>query len=182
MSIAASLLPEFTHEMATTRALLERVPEADAAWKPHPKSTSLGQLAVHIAGLPGLGLQVLERAELDMNPPGGPAYSPPEFESTSALLESFDSSVAAVKAALEGVSDEHLMEVWTFKSGGETIIAMPRAGMLRTLLMNHLIHHRGQLSVYLRLRDVPLPSIYGPTADTVEEEARAIAKERSQGS
>lgn len=178
MSIAASMLPEFDHEMATTRALLERVPDADAAWKPHPKSSSLGVLAMHIAGLPGLGLQVLEGTEMDMNPPGGEPYTPPEFESTSALLEVFDSTVAAVRAALERSSDQDMMQVWTFKNGGETIIAMPRVAMLRTLLMNHIIHHRGQLSVYLRLRDVPLPSIYGPTADTTAEEVKAATTER----
>lgn len=166
MSIAQNLLSEFDHEMATTRALLERVPDEDASWRPHPKSSTLGDLAVHIAGLPGLGIQVLESEEYDMNPPGGPAYSPPEFESTSALLDAFDSSVGAFREALEGVSDEEMMKVWTFKGGGETIMELPRAAILRTLLMNHLIHHRGQLSVYLRLRDVPLPSIYGPTADT----------------
>jgi uncharacterized damage-inducible protein DinB len=170
MSIAASLLPEFDHEMNTTRALLERVPVEAAAWKPHPRSFSLGELAMHIATLPTLGQSVMEEEELDLNPPGGPEYSLAAFESSAGLLETFDTAVRAVRAAIEVASDEELMEVWTMKSAGETILSRPRVAVLRVVMMNHIIHHRGQLSVYLRLQNVPLPSIYGPTADTELEE------------
>ncbi len=180
MSITAAILPEFDHEMATTRSLLERVPAADASWKPHPRSSSLGELAMHLATIPALGLRILDGTELDLNPPGGPAYTIPELVSTAALLETFDAMVRDVRAALAAASDQDLMVVWTFKNGGETIFALPRVAVLRTMLMNHIIHHRGQLSVYLRLLDVPLPSIYGPTADTEMEDVKEVTQKRLQ--
>lgn len=166
MSIAQTLLPEFDHEMSTTRALLERVPEDRGDWQPHPRSTSLGGLAVHLANLVSFGARAITETEVDMNPPGGPAFKPPVFTSTAALLEQFDGNVQTTRAAIAGATDEELGATWTLRSGGETIFAMPRAAVLRTMMMNHILHHRGQLSVYLRLNDVPLPSIYGPTADT----------------
>ena len=166
MPIAQALLPEFDHEMATTRSLLERVPEDRGGFKPHARSTALGALAAHIANLTGLGARIVSLTEVDMNPPGGPAFTPPQFSTTAALLETFDANVAKSREAIAGASDEALMETWTLRNGGNTIFAMPRAAVLRTMLMNHMIHHRGQLSVYLRLNEVPLPSIYGPTADT----------------
>jgi uncharacterized damage-inducible protein DinB len=166
MPIAQALLPEFDHEMTTTRSLLERVPEDRGGFKPHARSTALGALATHMANLVGLGPRILSLTEVDMNPPGGPGFTPPQFSSTAALLEMFDANVAKAREAIAGASDEELMVTWTLKNGGSTIFAMPRAAVLRTMLMNHMIHHRGQLSVYLRLNDVPLPSIYGPTADT----------------
>lgn len=180
MSLTAALLAEFDHEMATTRALLERVPEGAAAWKPHPRSFTLGQLATHVATIPGLGQMVLEVDELDMNPPGGEPYRMPEFESTAAMLETFDAAVRGARAVLEGLDDAALQVVWTLKNGGETIFALPRAAAWRTLCMSHQIHHRGQLSVYLRLQDVPLPFMYGPTADMRPEEAMASAKDKLQ--
>ncbi len=166
MPIAQALLPEFDHEMATTRSLLERVPEDRAGFRPHDKSTALGALATHVANLVGLGPRIISLTEVDMNPPGGPGFKPPQFSTTAALLETFDANVAKAREAIAGAADEELMVTWTLKNGGHTIFSMPRAAVLRTMLMNHVIHHRGQLSVYLRLNDVPLPSIYGPTADT----------------
>ncbi|HLL45178.1 MAG TPA: DinB family protein [Longimicrobiaceae bacterium] len=166
MTIAQSLLPEFDHEMATTRSLLERVPEDRAGFKPHEKSTALGALAAHIATLVSLAPRIVSLTEVDMNPPGGPGFKPPQLTTTAALLASFDANVAQAREAIAGASDEELMVTWTLRNGGHTIFAMPRAAVLRTMVMNHVIHHRGQLSVYLRLNDVPLPSIYGPTADT----------------
>lgn len=165
MPIAQALLPEFDHEMATTRSLLERVPEDRADFRPHPRSTALGPLAVHLANLVGLGARIVSLTEVDMNSPGGPGFTPPQFSTTAALLEMFDANVAKSREAIAGTSDEAMMETWTLRNGGNTIFAMPRAAVLRTMLMNHTIHHRGQLSVYLRLNEVPLPSIYGPTAD-----------------
>jgi uncharacterized damage-inducible protein DinB len=166
MTIAQSLLPEFDHEMSVTRTLLERVPEDKAGWKPHPKSTGLGDLAAHIARLPSMAANVVSLTELDMNPPVGPAFTPPRFTTTVALLETFDDHVKQAREAISGTADGDLMTPWSLKRGGHTIFTMPRVAVLRSVMMNHMIHHRGQLSVYLRLNDVPLPSIYGPTADT----------------
>jgi uncharacterized damage-inducible protein DinB len=164
--IARSLLPEFDHEMATTRALLERVPEAHGGWKPHDRSMSLGELSVHLSMLPRWASVAMTTDELDLNPPGGPGYQTPAFTSTAALLAEFDGNVGAGRDALAAASDAQMTATWTLKNAGATILAMPRVAVYRSLVMNHLIHHRGQLSVYLRLHDVPLPSIYGPSADT----------------
>ena len=166
MPIAESMLPEFDHEMATTRTLLERVPEERASWTPHPKSTGLGALAAHIATLPRFAQMALTRTELDFDPPGGSRFTPPVFEGTAKNLQSFDEHVRQARAAIAAASDDALMVPWSLKRRGETQFTLPRVGVLRALMMNHMIHHRGQLSVYLRLNDVPLPSIYGPTADT----------------
>lgn len=163
MSIAESLLPEFDHEMATTRSLLERVPAEDAEWKPHPKSYSMADLALHIATLPGLGAEIITKEETVIDPTKSIV---PPFTTTEAMLELFDGAVAQLRAALENVSGEAMGEVWTFRAGDHVISALPRAASYRSIFLNHLVHHRGQLSVYLRLRDVPLPPIYGPTADS----------------
>lgn len=166
MPLAESLLPEFDQEMATTRRLLERVPEERASWTPHPKSTGLGPLAAHIANLPWFATRALTGTEHDFNPPGGPRFTPQAFESTAKTLQTFDERVREARAAIASASDADLAVAWTLKNGGHTIFTLPRIAVLRTLMMNHIIHHRGQLSVYLRLNDVPLPSIYGPTADS----------------
>jgi uncharacterized damage-inducible protein DinB len=168
MAIAESMLPEFDHETATTRTLLERVPDAKAGWKPHGKSMSLGDLAMHIANILAWTPITLKQTEFDTNPPGGQSYTQPQYESTSRLLAVYDEGVKAARAMLASASDPEMMVPWTLKSAGKTIFSMPRAGVFRSFIMNHAIHHRGQLSVYLRLCDVPLPAIYGPTADTRE--------------
>lgn len=165
MAIKESILPELDHEMATTRKLLERIPEDRAAWKPHAKSMSLGHLGVHLSQLPLWGTITMRQTELDMSPPGGPAYKTPEFESTGALLAAFDEHVRQAREAVAAASDADFMVPWTLKNAGQAIFTMPRVACLRTFVVNHLIHHRGQLSVYLRLNDVPVPSIYGPSAD-----------------
>ncbi len=166
MAIAESILPEFDHETATTRTLLERVPEAMAEWKPHAKSMSLGQLAMHIANLPQWASITLERTEFDTNPPGGPRITTPTFQSASHLLQSYDAGVTAARALLARTTDAEFMVPWTLKSGGKKMFNMPRVAVFRSFILNHAVHHRGQLSVYLRLLDVPIPNIYGPTADT----------------
>lgn len=165
MPIADTLLPEFDHEMASTRRMLEVVPAADAAWKPHLRSTALGELAAHIATLPLWGRLTIERTELDLGISENAALAGAPFTTTPALLERFDRNVREARAALAGASDADMGVVWTLKNAGSTILAMPRAAVLRAFVMSHMIHHRAQLSVYLRLRDVPLPSMYGPTAD-----------------
>ena len=168
MAIAESMLPEFDHETATTRTLLERVPETRAGWKPHAKSMSLGELAMHIANILAWTPITLKQTEFDTNPPGGQNDTPPKYESTAGLLAAYDEGVKAARVMLANASDPEMMVPWALKSAGKTIFSMPRAGVFRSFVMNHAIHHRGQLSVYLRLCDVPLPAIYGPTADTRE--------------
>lgn len=164
MSIAQSLLPEFDHEMATTRTMLAVVPEARADWKPHPRSMSLGRLATHIATMPNWAIITLQQEQFEVNPPGGSAPQP--FESRAATLDRFDALVRSSRAILAATPDAAMFVPWTLRSSGQIIVSMPRAAVFRSLVMNHMIHHRGQLSVYLRLLDVPVPSVYGPTADT----------------
>ena len=166
MPIADSILPEFDHETATTRSLLERVPETKAAWKPHAKSMSLGQLTSHIAHIPRWASATLERTEFDLNPPGGSDLKTPEFDSLAKVIQRYDANVSAAREVLRRTADGDFMVQWTLKNAGRSMFSMPRASVFRSFVMNHAIHHRGQLSVYLRLLDVPLPSIYGPTADT----------------
>ena len=161
MPLVDHLLPEFDHEMATTRKLLERVPEDRLSWKPHAKSYSLGQLAQHVANIPYWGQVTLEQPELDL------AANPPMAEpgSRAAILQLFEDRVVAARKALLGRTDAELLAPWSLKQGDHTVFTMPKATVWRSFVMNHLVHHRGQLSVYLRQQDVPLPSIYGPSAD-----------------
>jgi uncharacterized damage-inducible protein DinB len=161
MPMVDALLPEFDHEMTTTRKLLERVPEDRLDWKPHPKSYSLGQLAQHVATIPMWGLMTLKETELDL---GGSA-APSQMRTRAELLKAFDENIAGTRAALLGKSDGELMVPWTLKNSGHTVFSMPRAVVWRSFVLNHLIHHRAQLSVYLRMHDVPVPSMYGPSAD-----------------
>ena len=165
MSIAEILLPEFDHEMTTTRRLLERVPEADAQWRPHPKSYSLGDLAAHIARVPKWGRFVFEQPELDLGAPANAELARAGFTTTAELLDRFDANVRETRTALAAAPDEAMRTKWALRNGGTTIFSLPRAAVFRAFILSHLIHHRGQLSVYLRLRDVAQPSIYGPTAD-----------------
>jgi uncharacterized damage-inducible protein DinB len=166
MSIVETLLPEFDHEMANTRRLLEVVPAADAAWRPHPKSYSLGDLAAHIVRLPLWGRFVLQQPELDLGSPANASIARVPFTTRGELLDQFDRYVSEARAALASLPDAAMGTTWTLKNRGTTVFSMPRAAVLRGFILSHMIHHRGQLSVFLRLRDVPLPSLYGPTADT----------------
>ncbi len=154
------LLREFDQEMAITRNLLERVPSEQGAWKPHVKSFPLGHLAQLVATMPGWITQMLHATSLDLA--AGPSYS---LQSTDALLRQFDELVREAHGAIASARPEDLTVPWSLKHGQVVLFTAPRAEVLRQTI-NHLVHHRGQLSVYLRLLDVPLPSIYGPTADT----------------
>ena len=165
MSIAESILPEYDHEITTLRTLLAVVPEQNAEWRPHPKSMALGALAAHLSNLCAWVPITLTQTELDLNPPGGSGDTPPGFTTTVKLLADFDRGAAAARAAIAATSDADFQVPWTLKSGEHVIFTEPRFRVLRLWTINHQIHHRGQLSVYLRLRGVPLPSIYGPTAD-----------------
>jgi uncharacterized damage-inducible protein DinB len=161
MPLVDALLPEFDHEMTTTRKVLERVPEDKFNWKPHAKSFSVGELATHVANLPTWGTETLTKSEIDLA--GGPRVA--ALASKAELMAAFDRNVAATRAALTGKTDAELLAIWSLKRGGKTIFSMPKTAVLRSFVLSHLIHHRGQLSVYLRLLDVPVPSIYGPSAD-----------------
>lgn len=162
MTFITSLLAEFDHEMKTTRSLLERVPFEKSSWKPHTKSTSLGDLASHIANLAGYGAMIVEVDQIDMAGRG----PQPAFQSRDEMLQAFDANVAKSRTALGTLQDDRLKTNWVLRMGDHVIFDLPRPVVIRNMLMNHMIHHRGQLSVYLRENDVPLPSIYGPTADT----------------
>jgi uncharacterized damage-inducible protein DinB len=164
MAIKDALLPEFDHEMGTTRRLLERVPEADFTWKPHDKSFSLGQLASHIANIPHWVDAACDTAIFDLAAIGEDVR-PKVPPSTAYLVDAFDKNVKSARQKLADQTDAGLLSMWTLKQGEHEVFTMPKASVLRSFVMNHIIHHRGQLSVYLRLRNVPLPSMYGPTAD-----------------
>lgn len=165
MSLSQTLLPEYDQEMATTRRVLERVPEDKFSWQPHEKSMSLGRLATHVAELAGWAKTFLQDDSFDLAPPGGGGYQPQTAPSRSGLLEMFDKNVANTRAAIEATDDATFMQEWSLLKGGQAIFTLPRVAVLRTMMFNHVIHHRGQLTVYLRLTGTPVPSVYGPTAD-----------------
>lgn len=159
MTIAETLIPEFDLEMKTTRRVIERVPTDKGEWKPHEKSFSLGHLAQLVATMPGWLISIVKGQNIDLS--SGPGYS---YESTETLLGKFDKLVADARAAIAATSDEDYAKPWSLTTGEKVLFTTPRGETARSTI-NHLIHHRGQLTVYLRLLDVPVPSIYGPTAD-----------------
>lgn len=165
MGLINSLLPEFDHEMANTRKTLERVPEDKFDWKPHVKSTAMGGLATHLSNIPTWVIHAIDQDSLDLAPGGVPLPRVEPAKSQSELLELFDNNVANARAAIAGASDEELFKSWTLLSSGRQILTLPKIAVLRSFVMNHNIHHRAQLGVYLRLNDIPVPSIYGPSAD-----------------
>jgi uncharacterized damage-inducible protein DinB len=160
MSIADGFVMELEQEAATTRRVLERIPENKLSWKPHAKSMSLGELALHVAKIPDT-VSMLVSADVTESP----TFVQGEAKSRAELLDSLTASVNAGKGRLKGWSDEQMMTTWNFSIGGRALMSVPRAGAVRAIMFNHLYHHRGQLQVYLRLLDVPVPSVYGPTAD-----------------
>ena len=165
MAIAQSLLPEFDMEMANTRKTLERVPDGKFEFKPHPKSGSMGWLAGHLANLPLWAAMTLQQDTLDIAPAGGQPFKLPETKNTKQVLEVFDQHVAEARKGIAAATDEQLMKPWSLLKTGQTIMTMPKIAVLRSFVLNHIIHHRAQMGVYLRLNDIPVPSIYGPSAD-----------------
>lgn len=160
MAIAAALLQELEQEAVATRRVLERIPDAHLDWRPHPKSWSLGQLAMHVAQLTG-GV-----AELAMrSPAASPQFVQERPKRSADLVPTLDESIKSAKSALGEVSDATMMETWRLVQGERELLAMPRAAFVRAIMLNHWYHHRGQLLVYLRQLDIPVPSVYGPTAD-----------------
>ena len=161
MKIIDGLLAELEQEAATTRRVLERIPQAQLTWKPHPKSMSLGQLALHVATVPG---NVAEIAAVD-TVPTPPTFIQPEAASAAELVPALTASVEKAKRALGGFDDAKMGAMWRLQNGGQDVMAMPRVAFVRAIMLNHWYHHRGQLLVYLRLLNLPVPSVYGPTAD-----------------
>lgn len=161
MPLNQALLPEFDHEMGNTRKSLERIPEGKFDWKPHEKSSTMGQLATHLATINQWTEAIIGQDSFDVaNSP-----RPPVFKSRQEILNAFDQGTAAARKAIAGATDEQLMKSWSLVNAGQTIFTLPRVAVVRSFILNHTIHHRAQLGVYLRLNDIPVPSIYGPSAD-----------------
>jgi len=173
MTIGQSMLPEFDQEMQNTRKVLERCPDEKWNWKPHEKSGTVGWLAGHVATMVGWLRVTINTQELDYAPVGGPAYEPPKTDNRKELLAVFDKGVAEARAALAGVSDAEMMKNWKLLAGGKEIFTMPRVACIRSMVLNHIIHHRAQLTVYFRLLNVAVPGLYGPSADETEPNAAA---------
>ena len=166
MSIAETILPEFDLEMASTRRVLERLPDDKLEWKSHPKSNTIGWNGCgHLADIPGWVQFTLKQDSLDIHPPGGEPYRTPPATSRQQVLENFDKNVVAARRAIETSSDADFMKPWSLLSGGEVFFTMPRIAVLRTFVLNHSIHHRAILCAYLRLNDIPVPGLYGPSGD-----------------
>jgi uncharacterized damage-inducible protein DinB len=161
MKMIDAILAEMDQEANATRRVLERVPQAQLSWRPHPKSMSMGQLALHVATVPGI---VAELASHDTIPEP-PAFVQAEAATAAELVPALEASLAKARQILGGFDDAKLNATWRLMAGGKEIMAMPRAAVLRMIMLNHWYHHRGQMLVYLRMHDVPLPSVYGPTAD-----------------
>jgi uncharacterized damage-inducible protein DinB len=162
MEIREMFLPEFDREMKKTRAILERVPEGKPDFKPHDKSMAMGKLAAHVAQLPEFGVMIAELPELDFS---NSTMKPLVMNSRQQLLDAFDANTAKAQAAIAKVSDEDWQKNWKLSFQGKTIADAPRFMMYREMFLNHIVHHRAQLGVYLRLNNVPLPGTYGPSAD-----------------
>lgn len=165
MSYAQMALPEFDHEMATTRKVLERVPEDRLAWKMNEKSNTVGWNACHLAEIPGWTANILSEPFFDMRPVGGQPYQTPKLATRKAIVEFFDANVAEGRKALANLKDAAAMEMWQFRDAGTVLLEMPRVVAFRTWVMSHSIHHRAILSVYYRALGVPVPAMYGPSAD-----------------
>ena len=161
MKMIDGLLAELEQEAQTTRRQLERIPQEHLTWRPHPRSMSLGQLALHVATVPG---NVAEIAAVDVVPTP-PAFQQPEAATAAELVPALTESVAKARRALGGFDDAKMQATWRLQSNGKDLLAMPRVAVVRAIMLNHWYHHRGQLQVYLRLLNVPVPSVYGPTAD-----------------
>ena len=162
MAIAQALLPEFDHEMATTRRMLERFPEDKVEWRPHETCMTLGRLAGHVAELAGWTTVTMNQDQLEMDPS---TYKPNIVSSRAEALKQFDDSVKASRESIAGASDETLMKPWSLVAGDKAVLTMPRVAVLRSFVMNHMIHHRGQLAAFYRIAGVPIPSLYGPSKD-----------------
>lgn len=168
MRMGQSMLPEFDIEMAGTRKVLERFPDELLTWKIHDKSNTVGWVANHLADVPGWVKNITSEPVFDIEPEQGQPYQSPTETSTGAIVALFDKNVAEARACLENVEDAKLFEDWSLTKTGEVLMTMPRLAVLRTWVMNHSIHHRGHMCVYLRMNDLPVPALYGPSGDEGE--------------
>jgi uncharacterized damage-inducible protein DinB len=175
MTIGQMMLGEFDQEMQNTRKTLERCPDDKWNWKPHEKSGTVGWLAGHIATMPGWLAMTINTEELDYAPVDGPGFQPPKIDNRKQLLAEFDKNAAEARAALASVSDAEMMKGWKLLEGGKEILTMPRVACIRGMVLNHIIHHRAQLTVYYRLVGVPVPGLYGPSADEGQPGAAGAA-------
>jgi uncharacterized damage-inducible protein DinB len=164
MSFSQNLLPEFDEEMKNTRKLLECLPDGKFGYQPHSKSMTLGRLASHVAETPGWTKETLDLEVLEM----APDFKPNIAETRAEILEMFDKGVEAARERILKATDKDWQVTWTFRYMGKDIISMPRAAVMRSLVMNHMIHHRAQLGVFLRLNDIAIPGMYGPSADEMK--------------
>jgi uncharacterized damage-inducible protein DinB len=171
MTIGQSMLPEFDQEMQNTRKVLERCPDEKWNWKPHEKSGTLGWMAGHVATLPEWIAMTINTEELDYAPVNGPSFAPPKTDNRAELLAAFDKTSAEARAALASVSDADIVKGWKLLAGGQEIFTLPRVACIRGMCLNHLIHHRGQLTMYYRQLGVPVPGLYGPSADEGQADA-----------
>lgn len=162
MQLIQPVVAELTHEAATTRRVLARLPDSRFGWRPHARSMTLGMLASHIGEIMAWGVEIATKEEISFDPN---IYQPPVTAGAAEAVEVFEQNVSRLKDALLGIETRDLLATWRLRAGDRVVLEMPRVGAIRSMVLNHMIHHRGQLSVYLRLLDVPLPSIYGPTAD-----------------
>ena len=165
MKYAETILPEFDQEMAKTRKVLERIPEDKLDWRAHPKSNTIGWNANHLAEMASWLEGTLTTPSFDVAPPGGQRYQSPKLKTRQEILDLFDRNVAAARKAITAVKDEAMTQQWSLLQGGKPIFTMPRAAVVRNVLLNHMIHHRAILCVYLRLNDIPVPGMYGPSGD-----------------
>lgn len=175
MAIGQSMLPEFDEEMKNTRKVLERVPDEKWNWKPHEKSGTLGWLACHVGTVPEWITMVINTEELDYAPVNGPSYEPPKISNRQELLAAFDKGSAEARESLAKVSDEAIVQGWKLLAGGHEVFTLPRVACIRSMCMNHMIHHRAQLTVYFRLVNVAVPGLYGPSADEAQPDAAAAS-------
>lgn len=165
MSLSQAILPEFDQEMANTRKVLERIPEDKLGWKIHDKSNTIGWVGMHLAELPGWACLALDHDSFDVDPPGGKPYRTPIPTSRQEILERFDKNVAAARKAIAVAGDDQFTKPWTLLKAGHEIFTLPRGAMLRSFVLSHSIHHRAHLCVYLRVNNVPVPALYGPSGD-----------------
>lgn len=169
MSYADTILPEFDQEMANTRKVLERVPEDKFDWRAHPKSNTIGWNANHLAEIPAWVEGTLRQLQWDIAPVDGEPYKSPDLKTRQEILNLFDRNLAAAREAIKNVADEEMPKMWSLLKGGETLLTTPRSAVIRSFVISHTIHHRAILCVYLRLNDVPVPGMYGPSGDEPAE-------------
>jgi uncharacterized damage-inducible protein DinB len=165
MTYAQTVLPEFDHEMASTRKVLGGLPEDKIDWQRHPKSHTIGWNANHLADLPGWATLMLTQPQFDYAPVGGKRYEVPKFGTRQEIVDLFDRNVAAARQAIESVKDDEINAMWSLLGEGKPIFTMPRSAVMRSFVINHMIHHRAILCVYFRLNDLPVPGMYGPSGD-----------------